>query len=149
MDKLYHYGIRDCAYKWLNSYLTNRTQFVTYNDSVSDHQTVKCGVPQGPILVPLLFLIYVNDLPSSCSSALPILFADDTNLFLSGSDLKCIERMMNEDLKEIARWLRVNKLSLNIKKDPFHDIFWQNKPIPNLAIKIDGELVNEVEKIFF
>ena len=98
MDNLYHYGIRGCAYKWLNSYLTNRSQFVTYDDTVSDHQTVKCGVPQGSILGPLLFLVYVNDLPSSCSSALPILFADDTNLFLSGHDPKCIERTMNEDL---------------------------------------------------
>ena len=71
------------------------------------------------ILGPLLFLVYVNDLPSSCRSALPILCADDTNLFLSGSDPKCIAKMMSEDLKEITRWLRVNKLSLNKKKTHF------------------------------
>ena len=148
MGKLHHYGIRGCDYKWLNNYLTNRTQFVTYNDTVSDHQTVKCGAPQGSIFGPL-FLVYVNDLPSSCSSALPRLFADDSNLFLSGSDPKCIERMMNEDLKEIARWLRVNKRALNMKKTHFMIFSSKNKPIPNLAIKIHGELVNEVEKTTF
>ena len=148
-DKLYHYGIHGCAYKWLNSYSTNRTRFVTCNGTVSDHQTVKCSVPQGSILGPLLFLVYVNDLPSSCSSALPMLFADDTNLFLSGSDPICIERMMNEDLKEIAIWLRVNELSLNIKKTHFMIFSGKNKPIRNLAIKKDSELVNEVEKTKF
>ena len=114
LDKLYHYGICGCAHKWLKSYLTNRTQFVTYNSIVSDHQMKKCGVPQGSILGPLLFRVYVNDLPSVCSSALPILFADDTNLFLSGSDPTCIENRMNDDLKKIAMWLKVNRLSLNI-----------------------------------
>ena len=60
---------------------------------------IKCGVPQGSILGPLLFLVYVNDLSSVCSSALPILFADDTNLFFSGSYPTCIENRMNDDLK--------------------------------------------------
>ena len=130
MDKLYHYEIRGCAHKWLDSYLTNITQFVTYNDTVSDHQAVKCGVAQGSILGPLSFLVCVNDLPSRCSSALPILFADDTNLFLSGRDPKCIERMMNEDLKEIARWLRVNKLSLNIKRPIWWYFLAKTNPFP-------------------
>ena len=63
LDKLYNYGIRGCVHKWLKIYLTNRTHFVTYNSTVSDHQMIKCCVPQGSLLGPLLFLVYVNDLP--------------------------------------------------------------------------------------
>ena len=84
----------------------NRAQFVIYNSTVSDHRKIKCGGLQGSILGPL---------PSVCSSPLPILFVDDTNLFLSDSDPTCIENRMNDDLKENVMWLKVNKLSLNIK----------------------------------
>ena len=149
LDKPYHYGIRGCAHKWLKSYLTNRTQFVTYNSTVSDHQMIKCGVPLGSILGPLLFLVYVNDLPSVCSSALPISFADDTNLFLSGSDPICIENRMNDDLKEIAMWFKVSKLSLNMKKTHFMVFSGKNKPNPNLVIRIDGKSMHKVEKTKF
>ena len=84
LDKLNHYGIRGCAHNWFTSYLSNRQQFVTYNGTQSEQQTIKCGVPQGSILGPLVFLVYINDLPHICHNTFPVLFADDTNLFNSG-----------------------------------------------------------------
>ena len=84
LDKLYHYSLRGPAYDWFSSYLNKRYQFVVYNGCESEYKYIQCGVPQGSILGPLLFLIYINDLPSVSNLFMPILFADDTNLFCTG-----------------------------------------------------------------
>ena len=149
LDKLYHYGVRGCAHKWFISYLTDRQQLVTYNGVKSRNQLIKCGVPQGSILGPLLFLIYINDLASVCECTFPILFADDSNLFISGRDPDLIMRTMNNELKEISLWLKANKLSLNIKKTHFMIFSSKNKPHPNICINIDGETINETAKTKF
>ena len=149
LDKLYHYGVRGCAHKWFISYLTDRQQFVTYNGVKSRNQLIKCGVPQGSILGPLLFLIYINDLASVCECTFPILFADDSNLFISGRDPDLIMRTMNNELKELSLWLKANKLSLNIKKTHFMIFSSKNKPHPNICINIDGETINETAKTKF
>ena len=122
LRKLAHYGIRGTALKWFESYLSNREQYVTYNGISSSKQRIKCGVPQGSILGPLLFLSYFNDLCVVCKYSSAILFADDTNLFSSGKHLKTLERTTYNELSNISFWLKVNKLSLNIKKDTLHDI---------------------------
>ena len=108
LKKMHHYGIRGTAYKWFQSYLSNRKQYVTYNGICSSTKDVKCGVPQGSILGPMLFLIYINDLCSICKYTTPILFAYDTNLFSSGKDLKVIENHVNDELSSISEWLKVN-----------------------------------------
>ena len=101
LAKLQYYGLRGIASKWFTSYLENRKQFVTYNGVKSKTQLIRCGVPQGSILSPLLFLIYINDLANVCKYTMPILFADDSNLFLNGKSLKDIEQ------KSIQNWQKL------------------------------------------
>ena len=94
---------------------------MTYNGVSSEKKEVKCGVPQGSMFGPLSFL-YINDLSDICKHSLPILFADDNNLFCRGTDLPVIENSFNKELADISKCLEVNKLSLNIKK-AHHMIF--------------------------
>ena len=108
LDKLGNKGL----YSWFKSYLSCRTQYVTYNGNESNRQMIKCGVPQGSILGLLLFLICIT----VCKNTTPVLFADDTNLFSSGIDATGLQDGVNYDLAVITKCLKVNKLSLNIKK---------------------------------
>ena len=149
LSKLAHYGIRGCALEWFKSYLSNRTQFVTYNGISSASKTVKCGVPQGSILGPLLFLIYINDLANICHHTLPYLFADDTNLFKSGTDLSSMQKDINVELVGICEWLKVNKLSLNVGKTKFMLFTKKRKYTHNIDIKIEGQSIAETENTKF
>ena len=87
-------------------------QSVTYDNEKSGLKELQCGVPQGSILGPLLFLIYINDLALICQHTMPIFFADDSNLFLEGNNLNAIQSRLNEELENISTWLQVNRLSL-------------------------------------
>ena len=117
--KLEHYGVRDKSLELFKSYLSCRQQFVEYNGISSSKRTIVCGVPQGSILGPLLFLVYINDLAHASSKIFSILFADDSNLFLSGKDPNELIKTMKEELIHIVKWLQVNKLSINLKKTHF------------------------------
>ena len=96
-----------------------RKQYVSVNGSNSSYLNVTCGVPQGSVLGPLLFLIYINDLPNSSSILAFYLFADDTNIYCEAEDLDLLQRIVNRELKKVKFWLDVNKLSLNIDKTNF------------------------------
>ena len=119
LQKQHHYGIRGSAMKWFQSYLSDRNQYVTYNGTESSKRAMKCGVPQGSIRGPLLFLIYINDLSKVCNYMMPLLFADDTNIFASGLDVNKVQQEVEIELNQISEWLKINKLSLNIKKTHF------------------------------
>ena len=119
LKKLDHYGIRGTTLAWLKSYLTNRKQFVRVNEILSDNMSLSCGVPQGSILGPLLFILYVNDI-ANCSKLLHfILFADDTNLFYSNENLVDLVNTLNLELIKLSEWFQCNKLSINVSKTKF------------------------------
>ena len=115
-----------------------------YNDTISSRHHIKCGVPQGSILGPLLFLVYMNDIPNISKSLYSVIFADDTNFFIS-KNIQDLFSKMKTELVEIVKWLQCNKLFLNIEKTKFM-VFApkrQNHILSN-RIKING---NELEKV--
>ena len=116
INKLEFYGIRGKALEWFKSYLTNRQQYVQYNGVQSNIMHIKTGVPQGSILGPLLFLIYINDIVKASELLYLILFADDTNVFIYHKDPKRLQDMCNTEIDRLSQWFKANKLSLNITK---------------------------------
>ena len=109
LSKLEFYGLRGI-------YLYEIRQYVTYNGTQSNTLEMSCGVPQGSVLGPLLFITYANDLPDCIGNATTILFADDTTIYESASDMNYLYRSMNSNLSRLTGWLRGNKLSLNVAK---------------------------------
>ncbi|CAB3981250.1 Hypothetical predicted protein [Paramuricea clavata] len=119
LKKLYLYGVRGKAHDWFRSYLSNRTQYCQVNGKLSEPRTIITGIPQGSILGPLLFLVYINDLPNCLKSADCDMFADDTQLGTANKDVKVIFETLNDDLANISVWMAANKLSLNKSKTEY------------------------------
>ena len=125
LHKLQYYGLRGTELSWFSSYLTDRTQYVEIDGMKSSSLTLKTGVPQGSILGPLLFLIYMNDIPESSAIFDFILYADDTSLksFINTRLTNCsnsqLSSVLNSELSKVNDWLSVNMLSLNVKKTKF------------------------------
>ena len=106
-------------YNWIQTYLSNRRQFTVINGISSESKTISYGVPQGSVLGPLLFLIYINDISNAVPDGELRLFADDTSLFVAGPDLNMLESKTNSCLKNMEDWFTANKLSLNASKTSY------------------------------
>ena len=143
LQKLKNYGIDEMSLTWLESYLTNRTQKCRVNDHLSNSAPVTCGVPQGSNLGPILFLIYINDLPNCLNHAAPRMLADDTSISYSASITSELQNVINSELKKLNSLLITNRLSLNTVKTEFMVIGSQQK-----LRSIDSEInikINENE----
>ena len=114
--KLKHLGFRNSAITWFDSYFCNRNQVTIANNHMSDMLPVLCGVPQGSILGPLLFICYINDLSSHLALSKNYLYADDTALVFSSNNTTSLSLNMNTELCTIDRWFRANKLTINADK---------------------------------
>ena len=115
INKLQCYGVRGSPCNWFVCYLQNRKQYVVFNKTESDYKEISCGVPQGSILGPLLFILYINDIEYVSDIIKPILFADDTNLFHSHTCFNTLIQEVNIQLHKFSTWFNTNKLSLKIK----------------------------------
>ena len=144
LDKLQNYGVKSNMIKWFKSYLSKRKQCVSYENVRSVFKKIKCGVPQGSILGPLLFLLYINDLPASSKLSELILFADDTNIFYSHRNIKDLFKTVNSELSQINEWFKANKLSLNVDKTNF-TLFHKESQSDNLPLKLPTLYLNDIK----
>ena len=117
--KIEFYGIRGFALNWITSYLANRSQFVSIDGSHSSQSHVSCGVPQGSVLGPKLFILYVNDICNVSNLVKCILLADDTSLFCSDANVNRLFERVSSVLASMCRWFATNKLSLNVLKTSY------------------------------
>ena len=139
---------------WFKSYLSNRQQYVDFNGHCSDLLPLTTGVPQGSILGPLLFIIYMNDIQFACRNFKPIIYADDTNLFSPICSFDCtiqgktasISDTINEELSLIQEWLNINKLSLNVKKTKYMIFHHRQNRLRNESVNL---LINsqQIERV--
>ena len=138
-DKLNYYGLRGNVNSLIQSYLSNRRQFVSIDGVHSKTLNITCGVPQGSSLGPLLFLIYINDFRYCLNKTESGHFADDTYILYGSKKLKTVEVVVNTELKLVTNWLRLNKLSLNSKKTELIIFRSKKKPINgDFSIKLNG-----------
>ena len=160
LTKLHHYGIRNIALNWFRSYLTKRTQYVDCNGVSSSIREIETGVPQGSILGPLLFIIYMNDIHTVSDSLNFILHADDTTLSSPmcsftrrcNGNIELISTLINSEMNKIADWLAVNKLSLNVQKTKFMIFHYRQRVLTENDIPclmINNTLIERVTEFNF
>ena len=144
LTKLHNYGIRGLPLKLFKSYLSNRVQQTIITNCKSDPEFITCGVPQGSILAPQFFNIYINNIADVSKFKIK-LFADDACLSYSSFDYNNLETEINNELKKINQWRKINKLSVNFSKSNYM-IFTQKKININMNITMDGNRLEKVNK---
>ena len=146
LHKMRLYGLSDSVVEWFRSYLADRTQCTVVNGVQSRPQTISCGIPQGSNLGPLLFILYINDLPLCVKNSEVSLYADDTCLYYSCKDVNRLVGVLNEDLDRIHGWLVRNKLALNARKCEFLLLGSRRKlnAVSPPSVKIKDNIINRV-----
>ena len=143
-----HYGIRGVANKWFQSFLEDRKQFTSLQGSKSAEKPIKYGVPQGSVLGPLLFILFINDLHKALEFSSVHHSADDTNPLLIDKSLKKINKHVNRDLKLTVDWIRTNKLSLNVSKTEIVLFKPKNKKITKqLNVRVIGQKIKQSSQV--
>ena len=117
--KLRKCGIESISYNWFTSYLTNREQFCYFDGANSGRHILKCGIPQGSCLGPLLFLLYINDFENCLENMTPNMYADDACVTITSENLNDLITDLKNELEHISNWMRINKLSLNASKSEY------------------------------
>ena len=145
LKKLEIYGIRGHALGWFKSYLNDREQYVACGQAKSNMAAVNFGVPQGSNLGPLLFLIYINDLPKCLTNGQATLYADDTTIYNTANHTNELQHKTNEDLKNLVEWFRANKLTLNTSKT--YACMFGEKPTQEIEIKIGDTHINMSQSV--
>ena len=143
LRKLEHYGFRGIALKWFESYLKGRSQFVALNSTESSSSTIMHGVPQGSILGPLLFVIYINDLPGISNIAKFILYADDANIIITGYNAQEIIAQIGHLTTTLMKWVNCNGLALNLKKTCYMVFSRKRIDTSTLQVKIDNSIIEQ------
>ena len=146
LHKLHRYGIRGHANDFFRSYLTNRTQYTYVNGVRSDVRSISCGVPQGSVLGPLFFVLYINDLYKAIENVITRLFADDTALILYEKDLNTLVSAGSRTVQKLCRWCIENKLTISIEKTNFVLFHTPNKPLVKNLREIETEAMN-IERV--
>ena len=148
--KLNNCGVRGNVHQWFRSYLTNRQQFTCIGNTFSDLGYIRTGVPQGSVLGPLLFLLYINDICYAVPGTKIKLFADDTNLFIFHKNPQCLFSTTSDCLHHLSCYFLANKLSLSIEKTCY-SVFGVHQKDPSalnttsLELKINGQIIKRVE----
>lgn len=148
LQKCEQYGIRGVALHWLKSYLSNRFQFVKMNNIESHLRRVTCGVPQGSVLGPKLFIIYLNDICTVSNILKFVMFADDTNVFCAGENMKQLIQIIERELTMLKKWLDLNKLSLNENKTKFM-VFGGRQANCDIKLNLNGIEIERVSETKF
>ena len=141
LRKLEHYGIRGVCLSWFQSYLSNRQQYVAVDNCASEKHTLKYAVPQGSILGPTLFILYINDLPNIDRFTEYIFFADDANLIITGNTYEEVNNKVNTLLQNVQNWVVQNGLKLNISKTKY--MIFTNKARQDINVNISGVRVEQ------
>ena len=153
LSKLREYGTEGTSLSWFTSYLTNREQFCHFDGSSSSKSSIKCGIPQGSCLGPLLFILYINDFENCLKSMNPNMYADDICVNIASDNLKELLTDLKNELENISNWMRTNKLSLNASKSEYMVIGHRQQlnrvddDLPDFVL--NNEVIKRVDKTIF